>query len=125
MTTIGTPHVDVDLNLLLTPCTLIGTCHADPHLYLDLLDYSINRTLGNLHRRSLRLVCATGKLEPALAALPDTGTLARYGFHVTLGAAVMRTRNLFNIIYALAHKSSVPATKTTGTSCYFSFCFMS
>jgi len=121
---IGAADVDVDLDFLLAPGTLVGTCHAD-RLLPDLFNRSVDRTLGNLHGRGHGLVCAAGELEPALAAFPDTGPFSCHGFHVTLGAAVECLGDLLDFVYSLAYESSVPAAETTGASGDFSFCFVS
>jgi len=76
VTTVGTPYVDVDLNLLFAPCTLVRAGHIKSRLFPDLGNGPVDRTLGDLHRRGLRLVCPACELEPALAAFPDTGTPA-------------------------------------------------
>jgi hypothetical protein len=121
---VRTADIDVDLDFLLAPCTLVGTCHGD-RLLPDLFNRSVDRTLGDLHCRGQGLVRAAGKLEPALAAFPDTGPFSCHGFHVTLGAAVKRTGDLLDVVYSLAHESSVPAAEATGASGDFSFCFVS
>lgn len=123
VTAVRAPYVDVDLDLLFAPGTLVGTCHAD-RLLPDLFNRSVNRALRDLHGRGLGLVSAAGELIPALAALPDAGSLACHGFHVTLGAAVECPGDLLDIIDALAHESSVPAAESTGTSGDFTFCFV-
>jgi hypothetical protein len=68
------PDIDVDLDFLFTPCAFIRACHMQK-LSFYLFESPVNRALGNLHCWRLRLVCPTGKLVIALAALPDTGTL--------------------------------------------------
>jgi hypothetical protein len=76
VTAVGTPYIDVDLNLLFAPCTLVRAGHVKSRLFPDLGDDPVNRTLRDLHRGSLRLVGPTGELEPALAAFPDAGAPA-------------------------------------------------
>jgi len=97
----------------------------NPELSFYLFESPVDRALGNLHGRCLRLVCPARKLVIALAALPDTCTPALDRLHVTFRAAVEGSGDSFNISHSLAYKSSVPATKASGTTCYFSFCFMS
>jgi len=109
--TVGAADIDVDLDFLLAPGTLVGTCHTD-RLLPDLFNRSVNRALRDLHRRGRGLVCTAGKLEPALAAFPDTGPLSCNGLHVALGTAVERTGDLLNGGYPLADKSAVPAAET-------------
>jgi hypothetical protein len=112
VTTVRAPDVDVDLDFLFAPCTLVGTCHDD-QLFPDLINCAVDRTLCDLHCRGHRLVRAAGELVPALAAFPDTGSLACNGLHVTLGAAVKCMGDLLNLVHSLAYKSSVPATETS------------
>jgi hypothetical protein len=121
---VRTADVDVDLDFLFAPCTLVGTCHID-RLLPDLFNRSVNRTLGDLHCRGKGLVCTAGKLEPALAAFPDAGPFSCHGFHVALGAAVKSPGDLFDVIDALPDESSVPAAEAAGASGDFSFCFVS
>ena len=121
--TVRAADINVDLDFLLAPGTLVGTCHTD-RLLPDLFNRSVNRALGELHRRGHGLVCTTGELEPALAAFPDTGALARNGLHVALGTAVERMGDLLNGGYPLADKSAVPAAETPCASGDLSFCLM-
>ena len=57
-------------------------------LSFNLFESPVYGALRNLHSRCLRLVGSSGKLEPAFAAFPDTGTFPLDGLHVALGAAV-------------------------------------
>jgi hypothetical protein len=89
VTAVRAPDIDIDLDFLLAPCTLVGTCHVLYPLFPAFFDNStVDCTLGNLHGRCRWLVCTARKLVPALAALPDTRPLARYGFHIAFRAAV-------------------------------------
>ena len=125
VTAVRAPHVDVDLDFLFAPGTLVGTCHSEDRLFPDLFGRPVDCTLRNLHGRGHRLVRAAGELVPALAAFPDTGSLACHGFHVALGAAVECPGDLLDVVYSLAYESSVPAAEATGATGDFSLCFVS
>jgi hypothetical protein len=60
----------------------------NPELSFDLLESPVDRALGYLHSRCLRLVRPTRKLIAAFPAFPDPGTFALNGLHVTFRAAV-------------------------------------
>ena len=87
---VGTPDVNVDFHLLFAPGALVGTCHYGYRLRGLFFNSAgaVDCTKGYAEGGGLRLVCAAGKLVPALAAFPDIGALAADAFHVAFRAAV-------------------------------------
>jgi hypothetical protein len=85
----------------------------NPKLSLYLFEGPVDRALGYLHGRRLRLVCPSGEFIAAFPAFPDAGTLTLNGLHVTFRAAVESPGNRFDICNSFTYKSSIPATKTS------------
>jgi len=88
---IGTPDIDIDLDFLFAPCTLVGADHNRPGLGPAgiLLKCTVERAHRDAQHGGHGLVCAAGELVPALPAFPDASAVAVHGNHVALRAAVV------------------------------------
>ena len=123
VTAVRAPDVNIDLDLLFAPGTLVGTWHIRSGLFGFFFNgRAVDSSQCNPEGRRLGLVCAARELVPAFPAFPDTRTCPPDGYHVALRAAVGGPGDLLHLCDSLAHEPPVPAAETPCTSGNFSFC---
>lgn len=117
MPAVRTPHVDVDLDLMLAPGAFVGSRHGR---LLPLRRGPLDCAERYLQRRRLRHVGAAGEFEVALPAEPYTGAVAAHGDRIAAGTAVGCPLNRLDLGNPLPDEPAIPWPETACTAGYTS-----